>query len=222
MRRRLLDLYCGGGGAAKGYHAAGFDVIGIDNRPQPNYPFEFLQMDAVDALRNEMATPNWWGLFDVIHASPPCPRYSSITPAANREDHPDLVGPTRELLKATGLPWVMENVVGAPMLTGFVLCGSMFGLRVRRHRLFESSHLFMPPVCDHASQGQVLGVYGHGGGTSCKRPDGTNRGWKAKPSEFADLMEMPWATPAEIVQAIPPAYTSWIGAQLIEQLERAA
>ena len=216
MRPRLLDLFCGAGGAAMGYHRAGFDVVGVDINPQPNYPFEFIQGDAMQLLRNYRALG--FCPFDVIHASPPCPRYSTITPAATRGSHPDLVEPVREALADIGLPYIIENVVGAPMLTGFILCGSMFGLKVRRHRLFESNMLIMPPVCDHASQGQTWGVYGHGGGTTCRRPDGTNRGWKAKPSEFAGLMEMPWALPQEIKLAIPPAYTEFIGTQLLAYL----
>ena len=201
-----------------GYYRAGFDVVGVDINPQPNYPFEFHQRDALEFVRRFEET--WLGTraeFDAIHASPPCQAYSTITP--DRSKHPDLVAPVRELLQATGLPYIIENVVGAPLQTGFVLCGSMFGLKVRRHRLFESNRLIMPPVCDHASQGEPVGVYGDGGGTSVTRPNGTSRGVKAKPSEFADLMGMPWATPKEIVQAIPPAYTEFIGTQLMANLK---
>ena len=201
-----------------GYYRAGFDVVGVDINPQPNYPFEFHQRDALEFVRRFEET--WLGTraeFDAIHASPPCQAYSTITP--DRSKHPDLVAPVRELLQATGLPYIIENVVGAPLQTGFVLCGSMFGLKVRRHRLFESNRLIMPPVCDHASQGEPVGVYGRGGGTSVTRPNGTSRGVKAKPSEFADLMGMPWATPKEIVQAIPPAYTEFIGTQLMANLK---
>ena len=219
-RPRLLDLFCGAGGAAMGYSRAGFDVVGVDINPQPNYPFEFIRgdvMDWIDPHGDGPAVIAGRGI-KAVHASPPCPRYSTITPAASRDSHPDLVEPVRDALTALGLPYVIENVVGAPMLTGFILCGSMFGLQVRRHRLFESNVLIMPPTCDHKAQGQTWGVYGHGGGTTCTRPDGTNRGWKAKPTEFADLMGMPWATPKEIVLAIPPAYTEFIGTQLLASL----
>jgi DNA (cytosine-5)-methyltransferase 1 len=201
-----------------GYHRAGFEVVGVDIEPQPNYPFEFWQADAIEFMRR----PKWWmghvgiNSFDAIHASPPCQAYSTITP--DHSKHPDLVAPVRELLKCTGLPYVIENVVGAPLLTGFILCGSMFGLRVRRHRLFESNVLIMPPTCDHAVQGVPVGVYGDGGGTAVLRPSGTSRGIKAKPSEFSDLMEMPWATPKEIVQAIPPVYAEFIGSQLLNHI----
>ena len=192
---RLLDLFCGAGGAAMGYHRAGFDVIGVDLSPQPHYPFEFHQADAMTFLLDG---------FDVIHASPPCQRYSSLGKQWGRE-YPDLYVPTRERLQASGLPWVIENVIGAPYESGIKLCGSMFGLRVRRHRNFESN-FWMPQLpCDHVTQGTPLGVYGHGGGGKM------TRGWKAKPSQFAELMGMPWATPREITQAIPPAYTEWVG-----------
>jgi DNA (cytosine-5)-methyltransferase 1 len=208
-RPRILDLFSGAGGAAMGYHRAGFEVVGVDIAPQPNYPFEFHQGDALETLDDWVD-----GVFDAIHASPPCQAYSTITPAAARDNHPDLVGPVRELLERTGLPWVMENVVGAPMLTGFILCGSMFGLKVRRHRLFESNRLFMPPVCDHKAQGEVLGVYGQGGGGKSTRPSGGG-GTKAPQREWGELMDMPWARPQEIKLAIPPAYTKFIGEQLM-------
>ena len=155
--------------------------------------------------------------FDAVHASPPCQAYSSATPAANRDKHPDLVAAVRDLLQATGLPYVIENVVGAPLQTGFILCGSMFGLKVRRHRLFESSVLIMPPTCDHRAQGTPLGVYGDGGPGKSTRPSGGG-GTKADRRQFGELMEMPWATPKEIVQAIPPAYTEYIGAQLVRHV----
>jgi DNA (cytosine-5)-methyltransferase 1 len=116
-----------------------------------------------------------------------------------------------------GLPYVIENVQGAPMLTSFVLCGSMFGLRVRRHRLFETSFLVMPPRCDHKGQGEPVGVYGMGGAFR-ERPSGGSRGNKAAPAQYAELMEMPWAEPSEIRLAVPPAYTEFIGRQLLEVL----
>ena len=204
---RLLDLFCGAGGAAAGYHRAGFTVVGVDIKPQPHYPFEFHQWDA---LAVEIAPWNFG--FDAIHASPPCQAYSTITP--DHSAHPDLVGPTRELLQATGLPWVMENVMGAPLVPMVTLCGSMFGLRVRRHRQFESNVLLLQPTCQHRQQGQVLGVYGDGGAGYFPSPN-RGGGIKAHQRDFATLMGMPWATPQEIVQAIPPAYTEYIGGQLL-------
>jgi DNA (cytosine-5)-methyltransferase 1 len=208
-----LDLFCGAGGAAVGYHRAGFDIVGVDIAPQPNYPFEFAEGDALAAL--EMGL--WRMGFDAIHASPPCQAYSVATP--NPTTHPDLYEATRERLTATGLPWVIENVIGAPYRSGLVLCGSMFGMRVRRHRNFESSHLLFPPgPCRHKEQGEVLGVYGNGGGGNYPGHNGT----KAHRHDFAELMGMPWATPREIVLAVPPAYTEHIGHQLLAHLEAAA
>jgi len=133
-----------------------------------------------------------------------------------------LYEPTRDLLRQIGSPWVIENVIGAPYQSGVVLCGSMFGLRVRRHRNFESSHLLTAPgPCRHKEQGEVLGVYGDGGGGKSTRPSGGG-GTKAHRHQFAELMGMPWATPKEIVLAVPPAYTEHIGRQLIDALEAAA
>src|SRR5262252_358856 len=153
-RPRLLDLFCGAGGAAMGYWRAGFDVTGVDVVPQPSYPFTFVQADA-------LAYP--LDGFDAVHASPPCQAYSVATGNARRGDHVDLYEPVRRRLEASGLPWVIENVIGAPYRQGVVLCGSMFGLRVRRHRNFEASFLMLAPACDHATQGRPLGVYGAGG-----------------------------------------------------------
>lgn len=137
---RLLDLFCGAGGTAMGYYQAGFEVIGVDMNPQPHFPFEFIQADA-------MTFPIEG--FDVIHASPPCQLYS----AANRfvrRPYPDLVGPIRQRIRHTGLPYVIENVPGAPLLNPGTLCGTMFGLSVYRHRLFESNlPLTFPSRCTH-------------------------------------------------------------------------
>jgi DNA (cytosine-5)-methyltransferase 1 len=209
IKPRLLDLFCGAGGAAVGYHRAGFEVIGVDIKPQPRYPFEFHQGDA-------MSWP--FDGYDAIHASPPCQKYSSLANMrfAHTGEYVDLYEPTRWRLNGLDVPWVLENVIGAPYRSGFVLCGSMFGLKVRRHRNFESSHaLLLDRYCDHVGQGRPYGVYGHGGGGQM------TRGHKGKPSEFAWLMDMDWATPQEIAQAIPPAYTEWIGAQLLAAVEAA-
>jgi len=207
-RPRLLDLFCGAGGAGMGYHRAGFDVVGVDLAAQPNYPFEFHQADAMTFELDG---------FDAIHASPPCQAYSAATSHTRRSRHPDLYEATRYRLAATGRPWVIENVIGAPYRSGIVLCGSMFGLAVRRHRNFESSDAMLAPQCEHRRQGPVLGVYGDGGGGKSTRPSGGG-GTKAHRHEFAALMGMPWATPREIVQAIPPAYTEWIGQRLLDAI----
>ncbi len=214
MKPRLLDLFCGAGGAAMGYHRAGFDVVGVDNRPQPNYPFAFMQSDVFR-----------WGVlervgdFHAIHASPPCQEYSSAG-KANKvtlgTTYVDLYEPTRELLEQTGLPWVIENVTAAPSRSGMVLCGSMFGLSIQRHRTFESSHLMLCPAhCNHAPD--AITVTGH----SPQRWLGGAR--KTVPrSEYEAAMGIDWMTTAELVQAIPPAYTQLIGEQLLQHLEVAA
>ena len=134
-RPKLLDLYCCAGGAALGYHRAGFDVTGVDIDPQPNYPYGFMQADAL-ALDDDFLAR-----FDAIHASPPCQAFSDLAKRnGNAADWPDLIGGTRDLLESAGKPWVIENVEGAPLLSPIVLCGTMFpGLRVIRHRLFETS-----------------------------------------------------------------------------------
>jgi DNA (cytosine-5)-methyltransferase 1 len=199
-----------------GYHRAGFDVVGVDLRPQPNYPFRFVQADALAVLDLLLSGATWEGYiladFAAIHASPPCQGYSSLKSMHPDNVYPDLYVPVRDRCQASGLSWVIENVIGAPYRSGVILCGSMFGLRIRRHRNFESSVLMLPPTCQHKAQGQPIGIYGNGGGY--KR----DRGWKAKPCEKAALMGMPWATPREITQAIPPVYAEWIGAQLLDAL----
>ena len=204
----VLDLFCGAGGASMGYHQAGFEVFGIDINPQPEYPFEFRQMDVL-AIRSY----NFGNRYDLIHASPPCQRFSTITPRPL--DHPDLIAPTRSLLINSKLPYVIENVPAAPLLDPVILCGSMFSLKVRRHRKFESNWHIEPLSHKHAEQGQPWGIYGNGGGTDVPRVGGGSRGRKAKQSDFAALMEMPWATPRGIVQAIPPAYTRYVGEQFL-------
>jgi DNA (cytosine-5)-methyltransferase 1 len=223
-RPLLLDLFCGAGGAAMGYHRAGFDVVGVDIKPQPHYPFEFQQMDAFDALR--YLANGWPGVEpDAIHASPPCQAYSVMKSLKHTKEHPDLIPGVRELLDASGLPCVIENVPGAPLRSPVMLCGSMFGLRstptryLRRHRLFEfigwNPPLMLPPPCYH--QGLAVGVYGHGSaGHLGQRMRTANR------DEARLLMGMPDGKRDGMSQAIPPAYTEFIGSQLIEHLERVA
>lgn len=194
-----------------GYHRAGFDIWGIDHDDQPRYPFSFIQGDAL-----EMG--DWLPAFDIVHASPPCQRFSALnTGLWDSERHPDLIGPTRELLGEWGGPYVIENVPGSPLRANLTLCGSMFGLEIvagqlRRHRIFESNFdLGIPPACQH--RGRALGVYGHGRGG-----DGAGKGRSASADEARELMGMPWATGAGATQAVPPAYTEYIGRQLIGQL----
>jgi len=220
-RPRLLDLFCGAGGAAMGYHRAGFDVVGVDVKPQPHYPFQFVQADALLFVEGLGAHWGGWELeeFDAIHASPPCQAYSDLK-YRTRGDYPDLVGKTRELLEQTGLPYVIENVEGAPLVDPVVICGSSLGLgaggrELRRHRLFETNWPLLVAPCAH--QRQVVGVYGTGGGGQM------TRGFKARGvAEAREALETPWMTLAECAQAVPPAYTELIGHQLIPQIRVAA
>jgi DNA (cytosine-5)-methyltransferase 1 len=215
-RPRLLDLFCGAGGAAMGYSRAGFDVVGVDIAPQPNYPFEFWQYDALRFLEENQAVDD---PFDAIHASPPCPAYSLVSGfqgVANR--HPDLVGPVRTLLDQAPTPYVIENVPGAPLRRDVVLCGEMFGLRVHRHRIFETRGVFVmqPPHSLHALRG---------GTTNCETGPGIARwitGNYADHQDAGDAMGIDWMNRRELANAIPPAYTEFIGAQLLEHLRRKA
>lgn len=216
---RLLDLFCCEGGAAVGYAEAGFDIVGVDISPQPLYPFEFHQADAIEYLLEHGHE------FDVIHASPPCQAHSMITP--DKSKHIDLIPPTREALLTIGKPFIMENVEGAKraLLNPVRLCGSSFGLRVRRHRFFESSHWFTSLPCQHATQGRPIGVYGGHpqNDKEYRRPDGTRRGSKAATvDEAREVMEMPWASWHGTTQAIPPAFTRFLGHQMLDHLAVAA
>ena len=240
MRPRLLDLFCGAGGCSVGYHRAGFDVVGVDIEPHPDYPFEFHQLDAT-ALR-----PDLWhgcfheatlhgrsdvclGRFDAIAASPPCPRYSTITPETSRHTHPDLIPVMRDLLASWGLPYVIENVEGARgvMDHPIKICGSWFDLGVRRHRYFESNvPNLLGTHCLHQRQGRPVGVYGDHpqDDSDYRRPDGTRRGQKARTiAEAQTALGIDWMTTwDDLTDAIPPAYTEHIGRQLIEHIERGA
>lgn len=218
---RVLDLFCGAGGASMGYYRAGFEVVGVDIKPQPRYPFPFIQGDALEALGWA-----WVKGFDLIHASPPCQRYSITANAHNRE-HPDLVPPTLERLEALGIPWVVENVPGAPLPDPIILCGSMYGLvaedhylgqpvQLRRHRLFSSNLPLVPRgECQHVKGMRVGGVYG--GAWSKNRtidPTVKRTGGYAPPDDVQRaLMGIGWMRRQELNQAIPPDYTLWIGRQ---------
>jgi DNA (cytosine-5)-methyltransferase 1 len=199
-----------------GYHRAGFDVVGVDVVDQLRYPFAFMRLDALELL----TLPGLAGVVDVIHASPPCQRFSALNNGTwgNADGHPDLIGPVRERLEALGLPWVIENVPGSPLRSPVILCGSMFSLRLndppgylQRHRLFESSvSLEAPSPCSHV--GQALGVYGHG------RGGGPLKGRSLAADDARALMGMPWASRDGVSQAIPPAYTEHVGRQLLEAI----
>jgi C-5 cytosine-specific DNA methylase len=216
-RPRILDLFSGAGGAAMGYARAGFEVVGVDNRAQRHYPFDFRQADAIAYLE----AGGWIG-FDAIHASPPCQpftRAGHLMRAQGRTTNkPDLVAPIRERLDNIGLPYVLENVEGAPV-QGITLCGSTFGLGVRRHRLFESNVLLFGAECAHSSQGRPVGVYGRQGDTPQGRSTATGRwvvgGQVARTIDQArEAMGVDWMTWGELKESIPPAYTEWIGRQL--------
>lgn len=204
---RLLDLFCGAGGAAMGYKRAGFDVVGVDCAPQPNYPFEFHQRDALEFLVVNHRD------FDAIHASPPCQGYSALGKGTNGNSHkhPQLLDETRQLLTQTGLPWVIENVPQAPINNRITLCGEMFGLGVIRHRWFESNFLIMQP--EHIPHRGLVRGWRHG-----KMQDGPylavygRGGYKGTLDEWREAMGIDWMTRvSEFNNAIPPAYTEYIG-----------
>ena len=216
----VLDLFCGAGGAAKGYADAGFDVIGVDREPHPDFPFEFHLGDALDTLDAVIASGGTLAgkTIAAVHASPPCQAYSNMTP--DKSKHPELVEPVRDRLIELGLPYVIENVPRAPLIDAVTLCGSMFPndkLRVRRHRLFETNFTVHELRCNHKAQGQVVGVYGsHWDSREFFRPDGTRRGAKARSVDDArDAMGIDWMGWDDLKESIPPAYTRWIGLHMM-------
>lgn len=216
----ILDLFCKAGGAAKGYADAGFEVVGVDIEPQPNYPYEFVQHDAMTFF-TDLRCDEWPERFDAVHASPPCQRYTSgARMHGTSENHPDLVAPTRLLLARLRIPYVIENVMSAPLSKGSAtLCGTMFDLGVFRHRKFESNWSYTPPPhpahAGRVGDGKYHTVAGHAGGSSSR--DGWEGGSTA---DWAKAMDIDWMTGAELAQAIPPAYTRHIGTQLQEHLCR--
>ncbi|SDY71715.1 DNA (cytosine-5)-methyltransferase 1 [Saccharopolyspora shandongensis] len=205
-RPRLLDLYSCAGGAGMGYHRAGFDVVGVDIAPQPRYPFEFHQADALEFLAAHGHE------FDAIHASPPCQAFTNAQ-RIRGNDHPDLIAPTRDLLIATGRPWVIENVEGAPLHNPVMLCGAMFPqLKVYRHRLFETNFpLSAPAHPEHVARltkmgrpprpGEFMHVVGNFSGVQAAR----------------DAMGIDWMTRDTLREAIPPVFTEYIGAALLAE-----
>jgi DNA (cytosine-5)-methyltransferase 1 len=236
MKPRLLDLFCGAGGAAMGYHRAGFEVVGVDIKPQPRYPFEFVQADAINGLgamvEGWRLAASEWRLedFDAIHASPPCQRWSTATKRNGTQgEHPDLIAQTRELLKETGLPYVIENVVGAPLDHPMMLCGSKFnlsadGYRLKRHRLFELSwdrYLFQYVRdgcrCSRDSR-PVMDVTGGGPTRKARTDGGGGRPYKGTADQARRIMGIDWMTKAELNEAVPPAYTEFVGTQLLAHL----
>lgn len=204
-----LDLYCKAGGASAGYAQAGFEVTGVDHEPQPRFPFRFILADALEYVEAHGHE------YDLLAASPPCQAHTSLQGRWGRE-YPDLIAATRAALQATGRPYVIENVPGAPLLNPLMLCGSMFGLRVIRHRLFETHPpLWFPPAtCSHPRG--AVGRQGH---------RGADREWITVTGHFSDVplaqrvMGLPWMTQTELSQAIPPPYTRWVGESMRPYLE---
>ena len=219
---RLLDLFCGAGGAGMGYHRAGYDVTGVDIRPQPNYPFGFVQSDALEYAAEHGAE------FDLIHASPPCQAYCVTrfvveAKLGKMPDYPDLVAATRDVLRSLCKPYVIENVPGAPLIDPIMLCGEMFGLRVFRHRLFEiggGCFLLAPPhpkhppwATTHSSHGQYSS-FANGATHICVVGNNFCR------ADGMVAMGVDWkCTKRELTQMIPPAYTEWIGGQMLNQIK---
>lgn len=229
-RPRLLDLFCGAGGAAMGYHSAGFEVVGVDNKPQPDYPFRFVLGDATDLVQDRLegcfhfrgCSKPCLGRFDAVHMSCPCQGYTALTTGTNagRTAQPRLVAQMREWADATGLPYVIENVQGSDVRRDMTLCGEMFGLDVIRHRYFEISGFEAQPPQHVPHRGRVKGwrhgeffdgpyyaVYGEGGG-------------KGTVPEWQNAMGIHWTDIRHsIAEAIPPVYTEHIGRQLISHLQ---
>ncbi|MGW5440847.1 DNA methylase [Nocardia asteroides] len=215
-RPRLLDLYCASGGVSVGYHRAGFDVTGVDIAVQPDYPFTFHQGDAIEFLNAHGQD------FDAVVASPPCQAYTTLTLGTHRDrpcTYPKLIDPTRAALIRNGRPWVIENVVPAPIRRDVVLCGEMFGLDVIRHRAFELGGWWAPRPIHPRHRGRVagyrhgqlfdgpyLGVHGHGGG-------------KGSVAQWQAAMGIDWTSNRRsLAEAIPPAYTEWLGGHLLDHL----
>ena len=214
MTPRLLDLFCCQGGASMGYHRAGFEVVGVDKDPQPRYPFEFVQADALEYLAEHGHE------FDAIHASPPCQAHTKAQRIMGNE-HEDFIPRTRLMLYGLNwhrsinlglppVPWVIENVPDSPLLNPVVLCGAMFGIGTYRHRLFESNRELKAPehpehIARHAKMGrppkdgEFMHIVGNFSGVEQAR----------------QIMGMPWANRDGLREAIPSVYTEWIGTQLL-------
>ena len=207
---KLLDLYCKAGGASRGYQLAGFEVVGVDIKKQKRYPYEFIQADCLELMKDM----EFLRSFDVITASPPCQTHSITQHLRNAQgkstDKIDLIPQTREALIASGKPYVIENVPGSPLINPIQMCGSHFGLKVRRHRRFESNLPLIGSPCKHKEQGKPVGVYGS---MKDEIPGG---GHTAKTIEQArEAMGIDWMIWGELVEAIPPVYTETIGKQIL-------
>lgn len=213
---RILDLFCGAGGTAMGYHRAGFEVVGVDLTPQPNYPLMFVQGDALEFLARN------WRHFDAFHASPPCQSYSPLRALAPHKSYPDLIDATRAALIATARPFVMENVMTAPLdaQRSIRLCGGMFGLRTYRHRRFESGGgLVLTP---HPHPAHVART------ATKRRRELWNQGWHVSITGdvgtycAVEAMGIDWMNGNELCEAIPPAYAEFVGTQIVSHLKGVA
>ena len=225
---RLLDLFCGAGGASTGYHRAGFEVVGIDIVDQPNYPYEFIQADALNLNLHGIDTLNFYlSRYDAIHASPPCQNYcwGTAKHRAKGKTYPDLIEATRELLMASGKLYVIENVPNAPLRNPTYLEGPMFGLNVIRRRLFETNWWLpqpmyikhKPPIRQpHKRDPNVILTKS----AYCQVAGNGADGWSCRVADWRVAMGIDWMTREEITQAIPPAYTAYIGRYLMGVCDR--
>lgn len=216
-RPKLLDLCCGAGGCSVGYARAGFDVTGVDIEPHPDYPFPMIVGDAMTVLGCQSVLD----AFDVVAASPPCPRYSiSANATGKREEHPDLVPPVREKLTEWGGVYIIENVPGAPLISPVLICGRAMGMtRIKRHRLFESNAPLMSPGCGCTGRTPAVSIYGNAADEIGR--DGVRR--HVPLATARELMGTDWMTNREdVADAIPPLYTEYLGAQLLDHLAELA
>lgn len=225
---RLLDLYSCAGGAAMGYHRAGFtEIVGVDINNQPRYPFTFVKGDALGYLKEHGHE------FDAIHASPPCQHASAGTRALRAHgarEFPKLIEPTRAILNELGKPYVIENVKGADLRDPLLLCGTMFGLtaidddgtplEMWRHRLFESNMDLLPPMeCQHGKYAeQVAGSYGGARRDKHEARHVRHGGYVPSKAIQAELLGIDWMAQAELFQSIPPAYAQHLGVQILERI----
>ena len=207
---RLLDLFCGGGGASYGYELAGFEVVGVDLELQPKYKGEFIQGDALDYCRNNFKD------FDLIHASPPCQKYSlaSMQFRLSGKEYVDLIDDTRVVLQSTKLPYVIENVPGSPLEMPIVLCGTMFGMKTYRHRLFETNWgLIQPEHPKHVFKNTKMG----------RKPKDNEFiqyvGHFSGVKEVRGMTGLYWLGQKELAQSIPPQYTKYIGEQFLKFMD---
>lgn len=214
-RPLALDLFCGAGGASMGLYRAGFDVVGVDIKRQPRYPFSFVQADALNP-------PFDLSRFDLIWASPPCQAFVDLRWMYNAKEHENLIPATRALLAKSGGAFVIENVVRAPLNHPALLCGTMFGLGVGnaelwRHRAFETRGFSLPLLlCNHGERPRVIGVYGGHGRDRRRRRTNTQ---DFSVVERQTAMGIDWMTGEGLSQAIPPAYSEYIGRAALAQMQ---